>query len=86
MQKAHLRQVGGSVILAIPPAFLNQLGVSPGSEVGLTIEDDRLIIHPQRKAPRYTLEDLLAQCDPLAERSEEDQAWLESGAAGSELH
>lgn len=85
MQKANLRQVGGSVILAIPPAFLNQLGVSSGSEVGLTIEDDRLIIHAQHKAPRYTLESLLAQCNAVAARSEEDQAWLQSPATGSEL-
>lgn len=86
MQKAHLRQVGGSVILAIPPAFLNQLGISTGSEVGLTIEDDRLVIHPQHKAPRYTLEELLAQCDPVAERSHEEHAWLQSPPTGSELH
>lgn len=85
MQKVSLRQVGGSVILALPPAFLKQLGIQAGSEVGLTLENDRLIVQPQHKSPRYTLQELLGQCDPAAQRTDEDQAWLDSQSVGREL-
>jgi len=37
-----------------------------------------------RTRPRYTLDELLAQCDPNAERSAEDQAWLDAPAVGRE--
>jgi antitoxin ChpS len=34
---------------------------------------------------RYTLEELLAQCDPEAAPSNEDREWLDDGPAGAEL-
>ena len=35
--------------------------------------------------PRYTLEELLAQCDPKAPRTEEEQAWLDARPVGREF-
>lgn len=37
------------------------------------------------KRPRYTLKGLLAQCDPNAPRSEEEQAWLDARPVGREF-
>lgn len=37
------------------------------------------------RKPKYTLEELLAQCDPDAPFTEEDKAWLNGAPAGSEL-
>jgi len=71
----NLRKVGGSVTLAVPPALLDMLQLRPGAKVGLAVEDGRLIIEPRPK-PRYTLEELLAQCNPKARRSREDREWL----------
>lgn len=34
---------------------------------------------------RYTLDELLAQCDPQAPVSEEDRAWLDAPRVGGEL-
>lgn len=34
---------------------------------------------------RYNLDELLAQCDPSAEISEEDRAWLDGKPVGKEL-
>jgi len=36
------------------------------------------------KKPRFKLADLLAQCDPGAPMSAEDQAWLDDGPMGDE--
>jgi len=38
---------------------------------------------PRRKG-KYTLQELLAQCDPSAPLSEEDEAWLNDPATGRE--
>jgi antitoxin ChpS len=84
MHRTNLRKVGGSVMLAVPPALLELLQLQPGSTVGVTVKSGRLIVHPQRR-PRYTLDDLLAQCHPKARRNQRDREWLDSKPVGREL-
>ncbi len=84
MHTTTLRKVGGSIMLAVPPAVLDILRLRPGAKVGLAVEKGRLVIETQPK-PRYTLEELLAQCDPKARRSKEDREWLDSEPAGDEI-
>jgi antitoxin ChpS len=80
---ARLRRVGGSTMLAIPPHMLEELHLGPDAPVGMSIESGKLMVEP-RPRRRYSLEELLAQCDPSAP-SEEDRAWLESPPVGREL-
>lgn len=84
MYITRLKKVGGSVMLAVPPAVLKTLALSTDSEVGITIDNGRLIIEPQKR-PRYSLQELLAQCNAQAEMSEEDREWLDAPAAGKEI-
>jgi antitoxin ChpS len=84
MHTTNLRKVGGSVMLAIPPALLDLLRLRPGVEVGIGIESGRLIVEP-RPRPRYSLEELLAQCHPKAARSKQDREWLSNKPAGAEI-
>lgn len=83
MHSTNLRKVGGSVMLAVPPAILDMLGLQPGAKVDLAVEDGRLVIAPQPRH-RYTLDQLLSQCDG-AEPTEEEREWLVGPATGSEL-
>jgi antitoxin ChpS len=84
MHTTNLRKVGGSVMLALPPALLDILGLRPGVKVGLAVRSGRLVMEPQRR-PRYTLDELLAQCDPNAPRTIEDREWLDDRLGGGEL-
>lgn len=84
MHTTNLRKVGGSIMLSVPPAILDLLQLHAGSTVGLAVEHGRLVIEPTPR-PRYSLDELLAQCDESAEISEEDRAWLESKPVGNEL-
>ena len=84
MHITNLRKVGGSVMLAVPRAILDLLQLEAGATVGLAVDGDRLVVQPQAKH-RYTLDELLAQCDPKAEITEEDRAWLDLDRAGREL-
>ena len=83
MYTSNLRRVGGSVMLAVPPAILEMLQMESGSAVSMAVESGRLIIEPSVK--KYSLQELLAQCDASAPISSEDGAWTASTAAGREL-
>jgi antitoxin ChpS len=84
MHRTSLRKVGGSVMLAVPPALLDVLGLQPGAEVGIGVESGRLVVEPGRR-PHYTLKELLAECNPKARRTKEERAWLRGKPVGGEL-
>lgn len=92
MHTTNLRKVGGSVMLAVPPALLNVLQLRSGAKVGIAVESGRLVVEP-RQRPRYSLDELLAQCDPKARRSKrtlkqgskQEREWLNSKPLGGEL-
>ncbi|MGA2581003.1 MAG: antitoxin [Bryobacteraceae bacterium] len=71
-------------MLAVPPALLAILHLRPGAKVGIAVEGGRLVVEPQQR-PRYTLDELLAQCDPKALRTKGDREWLDSKPVGGEL-
>ena len=48
------------------------------------MQSGRLIVEPQQR-PRYTLDELLAQCNPRAPRSKEEREWLDDKPVGGEL-
>jgi len=78
MYTTRLKKVGGSIMLAVPPAVLKTL------ELSTDINNGCLIIEPQKR-PHYSLEELLAQCDPHAEMSEEEREWIDAPAVGREI-
>jgi antitoxin ChpS len=84
MFTTNLRKVGGSIMLAVPPALLDLLHLQAGATVGLSVEHGCLVVEPTKRK-HYTLDELLAQCDASAEASKEDQAWLDSKPIGHEL-
>ena len=84
MHTTSLRKVGGSVMLAVPPALLDLLNLGAGARVDIGIEDGRLIVAP-RTRPSYSLEELLAQCDETALVDDGDRAWLDASPVGNEL-
>jgi antitoxin ChpS len=84
MHRTNLRKVGGSVMLAVPPALLDVLGLQAGAEVGIGVENGKLVVEPPMH-PRYTLKELLAQCNRRARRSKHDDAWLNNKPVGREL-
>lgn len=84
MHTTTLRKVGGSVMMAVPPAVLDMLELKPGSEVAVEVNGDQLVIRPRTRR-RYTLDELLAQCNPKARLSREDKEWVDLPPVGNEL-
>ena len=83
MHTSKLRKVGGSVMLVVPPAFLDQLNLQAGSTVRLAIDQGCLVVHPSAR-PRYTVSELLAASDYAAPQGKEDREWVDAPSAGDE--
>lgn len=84
MHHTSLRKVGGSVMLTIPRAVLDQLDLEAGARVELAVADGRLVVEPARR-PRYTLAELLAASDYSTAPSDDDKAWVGAPATGREI-
>ena len=84
MHTTILRTVGGSVMLAIPPALLNLMKIGTGAMVDMDVKNGRLIIRP-RSHRSYSLEELLGQCQGDYAPSAKDRDWLQAKPVGREL-
>jgi len=70
--------------MAVPKQILTMLHLSAGSEVEIKVENDRLIVQA-KTSPRYTLAELLAQCDDENMTiTDEDRTWLDAAPVGKE--
>ena len=84
MHITHLRKVGGSVMLAVPPALLELLHLKAGAAVGIAIDGGRLVVETSPK-PRYSLAELLAASDYSQDPSQQEREWLDAPAVGKEI-
>lgn len=84
MHTTNLRKVGGSIMLVIPPAFLDQLHLQAGAPVGVTVSGGQLVIDPKPRR-RYTMTELLAASDYSQSQSPEEREWVDAPAVGDEL-
>ena len=84
MHTTNLRKVGGSIMLAVPPDFLDQLRLQAGSMVGLAVDHGCLLVKPN-PCPRYTLAELLAASDYSKPQPADEREWVDAPAVGGEL-
>ena len=83
MPTATLRTVGGSVVMAIPKRLLELVHLQVGAQVNIDVQGGKLIVAPIPKK-RYTLAQLLAQCDASVPISTEERDWLNAPSVGLE--
>jgi antitoxin ChpS len=84
MHITNLRKVGGSVMLAVPPALLDLLRLKAGAPVGVVVDGGRLIVEASPR-PRYTLFELLTASNFAQAPSQEDQEWIDAANVGREI-
>lgn len=78
-----LRKYGNSTVLAFPPGVLKDLGLKPGQAMTLnTSSDGTITLAPKRK---YSLRQLLAQCDAKAPPPQDMALWESARPAGGEV-
>lgn len=84
MHTTNLRKVGGSVMMAVPPALLEILRLRAGATVGVSVAGGRLVVEPQPRR-QYTLAELLAASDYSQPQPPEEREWIDAPATGREL-
>ena len=68
-----LRKFGNSTGAAFPPSVLKDLGLKAGQAMTMdTTADGKITLSPKRK---YSLAELIAQCDPTAPPSADMALW-----------
>ncbi len=78
-----LRKFGNSTALSFPPGLLRELGLKAGQALTLgKTKDGTLTLSPKR---RYTLDELVAQCDMSAEQPADLAIWDEANPVGREV-
>jgi len=85
MATVTLRTLGGSVVMAVPKQILGMMHMEAGSQVEVKVENGKLIVEPKVR-PRYSLTELLAQCDEVnMALTDEDREWLNAKPVGKEV-
>jgi antitoxin ChpS len=84
MATSTLRNVGGSVIMTIPKPVLEELGLNANTKLDVRAENGRIVAAPQAR-PKYTLDELIAQCDLNAPWSEQEREWMDAPSVGREI-
>jgi len=78
-----LRNFGNSVGLVLPKLVRDSLHLQAGQTVQLEASEEGIFIRPSR--PRYTLDQLVAQCDRKAPMPKELAEWQDARAVGREI-
>ena len=76
-----VRKYGNSSVVVLPPAFMRDLGIQVGSSLAMSTTDGVITLAPKK---RYTLEDLVAQCNPRAKPPADITAWDNMPSVGRE--
>ncbi|MEO6022547.1 MAG: AbrB/MazE/SpoVT family DNA-binding domain-containing protein [Burkholderiales bacterium] len=82
MSDTKIQKWGNSMALRIPAVTMRAWGIEEGQTVALKVEDGALVVKPTQQ--RYTLAELLAQCDFSQPIRAEDREWLDAPLAGRE--
>jgi antitoxin ChpS len=76
-----LRRAGGSLVMTVPKAFVEQNQLHDGSQVALSLNGNTLTLNTQTRRPRYQLQDLL---DEMPDELPMVEGWDEMVAVGKE--
>jgi antitoxin ChpS len=82
MSDTKIQKWGNSMALRIPAVTMRAWGIAEGQTVALQVEAGALVVRPAQK--RYTLAELLAQCDFSKPKRAVDREWLDAPPVGLE--
>ncbi len=84
MHTVNLEELDGGMIVRLPSDVVEQLHLVAGGQMTLEAEGGHLRLH-RRRTSRYTLEELLSQCDFSLPISKEEQEWMDMPSVGREI-
>ena len=78
-----IKRWGNSSGMVIPNVVMKELNLRPGQSVEAQVSNNQLILTPISR--RYSLDELLAQCDMNTTELSEQDVWGKSTPAGDEI-
>ena len=78
-----IKRWGNSAGMVIRNIVMKELNLQPGQSVEAQVSNNQLILTPISR--RYSLDELLAQCDMNAAELSEQDVWGKSTPAGDEI-
>ncbi|EHL8313230.1 type II toxin-antitoxin system antitoxin ChpS [Escherichia coli] len=78
-----IKRWGNSAGMVISNIVMKELNLQPGQSVEAQVSNNQLILTPISR--RYSLDELLAQCDMNAAELSEQDVWGKSTPAGDEI-
>ncbi|HEN8801169.1 AbrB/MazE/SpoVT family DNA-binding domain-containing protein [Pseudomonas sp. CM27] len=85
LMQIKIQQWGNSAAIRLPAAVLKQMRLGVGSTLNLDATGEALVLKPVRSKPKYTLEELMAQCDLNAPEPEDLADWNAMRPVGREV-
>ena len=82
--KTSIRKIGNSAGMILPAVILKKLHLAEGDEIEISENGRQIVITPKKNRPKYTLKELLAQCDLDAPMPEATKEWDEVKPVGRE--
>jgi len=79
-----LRKIGNSIGAVFPNKLLKKLNINLGDKLDAKAENGSIVITPKSVKPKYTLAELLAQCDESAPMPETIVEWDNAQSVGNE--
>lgn len=77
-----IQKWGNSAAVRLPAVLLEQIGASAGSSLNADVRPDGVLLTPARR--KYSLDELVAQCDQKAPQPADLAAWVEAKPVGHE--
>jgi antitoxin ChpS len=78
-----IQKWGNSAAVRLPAALLNQVHLTLGDKLTVDVRPEGIVLIPAR--PKYSLEELVAQCDLAAPMPEDLAAWNNIKPVGREV-
>jgi antitoxin ChpS len=82
VMELKIQKWGNSAAVRLPAVLLEQMRASVGSSLNADVRQDGVLLTPARR--KYSLEDLVAQCDKNAPFPADMAAWGEVKPVGRE--
>jgi antitoxin ChpS len=91
LAKTRLKKAGGSLVVTVPAAARRLLNLSEGQQMAISVEGSKVVLEaisgeaPMRvRQPKYTLDELLAGTEEVAQLNDEERAWHDAEPVGRE--
>nr|WP_314614586.1 AbrB/MazE/SpoVT family DNA-binding domain-containing protein [uncultured Pseudomonas sp.] len=85
LMQIKIQQWGNSAAIRLPSTVLKQMRLGVGSTLSLDTAGETLVLKPVRPKPKYTLEELMAECDLNAPEPEDMAGWNAMPPVGREV-